>query len=113
MVWRKIHELEVKLEEEIKFKEMFTTENQRNFMISFEIERQRKVLELRKEANTFHWDKYIRNQEIEYLKKIGVSDPEIVRIFPDYKPRPKKNMYLQEIIENTKSNHKITTEKPY
>jgi len=60
MVWQKIHELERKLEDEIKFKKIFTSENSRNFMISFEIERQRKVLELRKAANTFHWDKYIK-----------------------------------------------------
>ena len=94
MVWKKIHQLEAELEDEIKFKEMFTQENSSNFMISFEVERQRKVLELRKEANTFHWDKYIRNQEIEWLQKIGVKDKEIQKIFPDWMPKHKKVMYL-------------------
>lgn len=39
MIWRKIHDLEKKLEDEIKFKKIFTEENNKNFMISFEIER--------------------------------------------------------------------------
>jgi hypothetical protein len=95
----KMHEK--KVENEFQFKGKFIGDNPNNFMMAFESTNTKQYLEYRVFENHIFNDKFRKRKEIEWLERNGFNKKEIREIFPYYKPRKFKDMYLvnEELLE--------------